>query len=167
MARAFRRSASSNIELPITPMLDMTFQLLAFLIFTFQPHGLLEGKVEFTLPAPLGKGEEPPEPQPVNDFTEAALPVTVVVKTLRDGLNDGNISALIVQAPEGETTVADLGALRANLMNRQRDAHGAGQIKIAAETKLKYACVIAVMDTCLQAGFPSVGFAPPPDLGVN
>jgi len=38
-----------DVELPITPMLDMTFQLLVFFLFTFRPPAL-EGQLDFALP---------------------------------------------------------------------------------------------------------------------
>ena len=37
-------------ELPITPMLDMAFQLLTFFIMTYRPSAL-EGHMDLTLPA--------------------------------------------------------------------------------------------------------------------
>jgi biopolymer transport protein ExbD len=37
-------------------------------------------------------------------------------------------------------------------------------IRIEADSKLKYGRLVEVMDACLGAGFKSVGFAPPPDL---
>ena len=47
------------------------------------------------------------------------------------------------------------------LEQRQPEA-GKGQIKIAAESRLKYACVMEVMDACLKSGFSNVGFGPRP-----
>ncbi len=162
------RTMSSAIDLPITPMLDMTFQLLAFFILSFNPMSAVEGQLQFTLPvSPGGRLEPvelPPEP-PTTEPGKLTAPLTVVVKTVRDGVNDGNISALILQTLEGELAVPDLEALRAALQSKREES--AGQLKIAAETRLKYACLIDVMDTCLKSGFQNVGFAAPPDLGVH
>src|SRR4051812_44278347 len=41
--------AGVEVDLPVTPMLDMTFQLLFFFIVTFNPQSL-EGQLDFTLP---------------------------------------------------------------------------------------------------------------------
>ena len=40
-------------DLPITPMLDMSFQLLAFFIMTFKPADT-EGQIALTLPKDEG-----------------------------------------------------------------------------------------------------------------
>ena len=166
MGRRNRSSLPSKVEMPITPMLDMTFQLLAFFILTFQPQSALEGAMGFTLPTtgqPAGPEAAPPLTEPPLDETAN---VTVVVKAIRDGVSDGNISALILQVPEGETLVRDLDALRA-LLRQMKPATGPGQVRIAAESKLKYACVMEVMDACLQSGFANVGFSLPPDWTVQ
>ena len=71
MVRTLSSSAGPGFELPITPMLDMAFQLLAFLIFTFQPQTLTEGKVEFTLPRqPGGCQGYYPVPDPVEELAQ-------------------------------------------------------------------------------------------------
>lgn len=159
---------TSTVELPITPMLDMTFQLLAFFILTFSPMSAVEGQLQFALPANGGgrleRQELPPEP-PTNEPGDLTAPLTVVVRTVRDGLHDGNISALSLQTLEGEIAVPNLDALRAALEAKRGES--AGQLKIAAESRLKYACLIDVMDTCLKSGFQNVGFATPPDLGAH
>src|SRR5947207_2085199 len=44
-----RSEAAPEVELPITPMLDMAFQLLTFFLFTYHPSAL-EGQMELALP---------------------------------------------------------------------------------------------------------------------
>jgi biopolymer transport protein ExbD len=165
MARLRSGPVDSKVDMPITPMLDMTFQLLAFFLLTFQPHSALEVSLAFSLPA-LGK-DRPVEPMPEVSISEplVAEPArfTVMVKTMRDGVNDGNISALILEEPEGQTLIRDVDSLRKTL-EKLRPRDGSGQIRIAPECRLKYSCVMEVMDACLQSGFTHVGFAAPPDL---
>src|SRR5207249_10479235 len=48
-------------DLPITPMLDMTFQLLSFFIFTFHPQNS-EAQIYITLPEDTGGDKRPPDP---------------------------------------------------------------------------------------------------------
>ena len=88
---------------------------------------------------------------------------------MRDGVNDGAISAIVVQTPEGETSVSNLEALSKYLKSKRdsQDLSNKDDIQIQAESKLKYAFVIEAMDTCLKAGFLHVGFAPPPDLAAQ
>jgi biopolymer transport protein ExbD len=89
--------------------------------------------------------------------------LTLVVKTSRDGLHDGNIKDLILESEGGTVAVANLDMLRQALAARQPEP-GKSQIRIAADSRLKYACIMDVMDICLKSGFTNVGFVPPPDL---
>ena len=53
-------------DLPITPMLDMSFQLMAFFVFTFRPSPT-EGQIAMSLPKDDGGGvgiPNPAAPQP-------------------------------------------------------------------------------------------------------
>lgn len=154
------RHPALEVELPITPMLDMTFQLLVFFILTFRPQAL-EGQMNFALPSGSGS-----MPQGESAAGEVELPPewTVMVKTVRDGINDGSISQLIVCSRTGEHAVADLKALGRHLKQiNQGLANEQATIQISTDSTLKYACLIQVMDVCRQAGF-RVGFAPPADV---
>jgi len=162
-----------NLNIVITPMLDMTFQLLFFFVLTFKPASAMEGKLEFSLPASgeaRARTEADVDPNRPSD-TELALKsqITVLLKAQRDGINDGVISAVVVQTPNGESDVRNLEGLARFLTNQRssQDITNKDDIQIAAESKLKYAYVIDAMDTCLKAGFTRVGFAPPPDLTSN
>ena len=169
MARQRSADPEIEIQLPITPMLDMTFQLLVFFILTFRPANL-EGGLECSLPAagvpvPRQPFDAPPRLSAVQPSSPAQ--VTVLIKTARDGVHDGHISALLVQTIEGETVVPDPAKLVKFLQNYRNNTPEVTEIRIAAEGRLKYACVMDVMDACLMAGYRNVGFAPPPDLGAN
>ena len=50
MGRRRTRDAPIDIQLPITPMLDMSFQLLAFFVMTFRAVGAAEGELDMYLP---------------------------------------------------------------------------------------------------------------------
>ncbi len=58
-----RRQSIGDVELNITAMLDMAFQLLAFFILTFRPPPL-EGQLRMTLPPaqPIGGAVRPSAP---------------------------------------------------------------------------------------------------------
>jgi len=169
MRRRRGENPVTEVELPITPMLDMTFQLLAFFIMTFRPASL-EGQMEFSLPAAgeaRARNEADVDPNKPSE-TELALKsqITVVLKAQRDQVNEGVISAVIVQTPSGESDVRTLAGL-GDFLKRQRssqDITNKDDIQIQAESKLRYAYVIEAMDTCVRAGFTHVGFSPPPDL---
>src|SRR3954452_19601437 len=91
----------SKVVLPITPMLDMTFQLLFFFIVNFRPMpSTIEGQLEMALPtenatsAPDKKVDTPKGTDKDLDFPSD---LTVKVRTQLDGANDGAISALAIR----------------------------------------------------------------------
>jgi biopolymer transport protein ExbD len=170
--RKRKAEAAPEVELPITPMLDMTFQLLTFFIFTYHPSAV-EGQMEFSLPASgehRARTEAEVDPNKPSD-TQLALKsqITVVLRAERSGIAPGTLTSVIVQTPSGESDVRTLPGLY-EFLNRQRssqDITNKDDIQLQAESALKYAFVIDAMDTCVKAGFTHVGFSPPPDLTSN
>jgi biopolymer transport protein ExbD len=159
----------------ITPFLDMSFQLLFFFVLSFKPAEAMEGKLDFSLPASgeaRARRMEDVDPSKPSD-SDLALPaqVTVLVKTLNDGIADhqGNISAIIIKTESGEQAVPNIETLEKILENKRKDGQlqNTDDIKIQAESKLKYACVIEVMDACIRGGFARVSFDAPPDFTAN
>jgi biopolymer transport protein ExbD len=172
MAHKQKAEAAPEVELPITPMLDMAFQLLAFFILTYHPSAL-EGQMELNLPAQAEAKAKTPEdvdPSKLSDNDQVDLPseLTVVLKTQTTG-NVGTISQITVEGKEGGTPVQvddNLQALTKFLEKVQKDLTNKDDIKIQADSAIKYAFVMEAMDACTKAGFKRVGFAAPPDLGV-
>src|SRR5262249_17996469 len=103
--------------------------------------------------------------------SDLALPtqVTVLVKTIRDGVNDGNISAIIIKTESGEQAVQNIDHLERILEGKKKDGQlqNTDDIKIQPESNLKHACVIEVMDACIRGSFARVSFDAPPDLTAN
>jgi biopolymer transport protein ExbD len=172
MAHNQKAEAAPEVELPITPMLDMAFQLLAFFLLTYHPSAL-EGQVELHLPVEAKTKPQPPEevdPLQVPDKDPVDLPseLTVVLKTQTTG-HVGTISQITVEGKEGGTPVQvddNLQALTKFLEKVQKDLSDKDDIKIRADSAIKYAFVMEPMDVCTKAGFKRVGFAAPPDLEV-
>jgi biopolymer transport protein ExbD len=170
--------APMEVELPITPMLDFAFQILLFCIMNFHPSQFTEGQMDLNLPdAAQAKAAKPEDVRP-NPSTsgELELPseVTVIVKTGHDGRHDGQITDIAVQDTAGTTPVGGeqagsvdtkLKALRAYLERARKGLSNQDDIKVQAETGLKYEAVMQVMDMCTKAKFKNVSFGPPPDLG--
>jgi biopolymer transport protein ExbD len=97
---------------------------------------------------------------------ESFADVTVHVKTIRDGVNDGKIGALIVQTDKGHTAIPNLNALQL-LLKKTRAEEKLGNkdsVRISAEAVLNIASLIEVMDTCLESGFATAALGTPPDL---
>ena len=162
------QSAGVNLNLVVTPMLDMSFQILFFfvMVYVLAPKNIMEGKMDLNLPA---HGERKAhQQQDVNPDTpsdkDLALPanLTVVIKSDLTG----NRQSIIVQSLDGgEVALGTLKDLERYLKQKidNNEIQNKEDIKIAAESKLKYQMVIEVMDTCQRAGFQKIGFNPPPD----
>src|SRR5947209_1976009 len=66
--RHAKKDPAPGVVLPITPMLDMAFQLLTFFIMTYHPSQL-EGQVDLLLPSKVEKAAH--DPKDVNPRVEA------------------------------------------------------------------------------------------------
>jgi biopolymer transport protein ExbD len=167
MAHRSKPDPSLDVELPITPMLDVAFQVLLFFILTYHPAQFVEGQMELALPdAAKAQAATPLEAKPDPSMPgEAELPseITVVVRTKHDGSHDGGISQISVQERQGSQDFPDQETLRKYLEEARSGLTNQNDIKIRAESELKYGSVIEIMDACTRAGFRSVGFGPPPD----
>ncbi len=166
MRRRLKPDEDHGVEMPITPMLDMAFQLLMFFILTYHPSAL-EGHMDLSLPAAgEAKAKQQRDVDPNKSDTEIELPsqMTVIVKASPDG--SGGIDKLVVQQAAGETLVRDQEELLKFLKKARAELTNQDDIKIQADSKLKYTFVMEVMDVCTRAGFRNVGFAPPPDFSA-
>jgi biopolymer transport protein ExbD len=164
-----RRKTESGPEpnLPVTPMLDMAFQLLAFFVMTYHPSDL-EGQMELSLPSEaISQAQDkedvkPDAPVDKDQDLKLAANITVVVRTQRDNVNTGLISGIALQDDSGTSAVDTLDKLREELKSRRANVENKENIKIQADSKLKWEEVISVMDACQQAGFKNISFVPPP-----
>jgi biopolymer transport protein ExbD len=173
MARRRATDAGVEFQLPITPMLDMTFQLLFFFIMTFNPQSM-EGQLDFTLPATgdyKSRDINMSEPKPSDTEIELPTDLTVQVKSPEVG-NKGDIGNIIVSSKETQHQVPTpppgghiTDELRKYLTRVHKDLTNKDDIKIEADSQLKYAKIVEVVDACMKSGFKRVGFAPPPDIG--
>ena len=161
----------TSVDMPITPMLDMTFQLLFFFILNYSPP-TNEGEINYNLPPPdatQGPAAEKPDPSGAEqDDLELKSQVTVLVRTQHDGINDGVISEIRVQeGTSGETPIQThdgkldelityLKKIRPGLVNQE-------DLFIQGDSRLKWSGMVNVMDACRKAGFGNVGFKAPGD----
>jgi biopolymer transport protein ExbD len=170
-------SVDVDINKVITPMLDMAFQIFAFFIVIYHPSQL-EGQMLLNLPdAAQAKAAKPEDAKPDQSMTgELELPaeITVRARTKRpDGSQDGSITQIsvlerlgtkdVIKQDQGSKDVPNLDALRHYLQSIRGGLSNQQDIKIEAESGLRYEYVMQIMDMCTRAGFKNVGFAPPPD----
>jgi biopolymer transport protein ExbD len=175
--RRIEASLDVDINKVITPMLDMAFQIFAFFIVIYHPSQL-EGQMLLNLPdVGQAKAAKPEDARPDQSMAgELQLPaeITVVAKTRRpDGSQDGSITQISVQEqlgtkdlikPDpGSKDIPNLDVLRKYLQSVRNGLTNQNDIKIEAESGLRYEHVMQIMDVCTRAGFRNVGFAPPPD----
>ena len=159
-------------NLPITPMLDMAFQLLFFFVVTYNPSDL-EGQMDLSLPseqvarAKNEKDVDPSKGPDKNQALELPADVTVIINTAHDGINDGKINALHIEERSGQIHPNNLDQLKAELVKIRERVENKEGIKLQGDRKLKWEEVVKVMDVCRSAGFPNISFVPPPDFRVG
>lgn len=163
-----------GLEVPVTPMLDFTFQLLFFFMIYYHPSAL-EGQIEINLPAHTENKADAVEN--VKTPNEEAFPqldanLTVVLRPRLDDSNFGAISEIIVKkSPDPDTTIGDprhpeqqLDELRAYLERERPKLDNKEGVKIEGDTRLRLDAVVAVIDACKKAGFSRIDFPQPSDL---
>lgn len=163
-------SGPPKIEIPITAMLDMSFQLLFFFIMHYKPS-LLEGQMDMALPAQVEAASKQKEnPNPVasdKPDEEIKLPadVTIQVRAVKDdgNPNHGTISQISIRSRSGESVVGTLEELTAHLLKARDKLDNKNDVTIVGDSALRWAEVVRIMDACKKADF-TAGFGAPPDL---
>jgi biopolymer transport protein ExbD len=174
--RKVSNEATTEVELPVTPMLDMTFQLLVFFIITYHPSSL-EGQMDFNLPA-TGAARatnrdnvDPDQPSDTDLSPKGAMTLTIK-GDIAVGDRRGDISNIVVQMPNNgpefsfqtpEKMYDFLIEIRKSPNTYKVDLENKNDIQVQADSTLKYSKVIKVVDLCRKAEFKGVGFAPPQD----
>ncbi len=177
---------NEEAPLPITPMLDVAFQLLAFFIMTYSPSDL-EGQLDQGLPGVAEKRAlQPAEVKPgaraeENLDLEPPSDLRMAIRALQGGAFKGNISSLQVSNVAGlETNIkpvrkaavksgkvedqeeADLlNGLDAYLKEARKTVGNKEGIEVKASGNLKIKNVLRVQDVCRRNGFTKVRFIPP------
>ncbi len=159
-------NAPMDVELPITPMLDLAFQVLLFFILTYHPSDL-EGQVEMSLPdLAQAKAAKPENVKPNSSATGALeLPaeVTVLLYIRRDGQRDGSLGRIVVQEKQGNKEIANKEALEKYLEKIRPGLANTNDIKLAGDSDLKNAVTMEIMDVCTRAGFTNIALGRPLD----
>lgn len=182
-----------NLNIIITPMLDMAFQLLAFFIMTYHPSAL-EGHIDGTLLPPTKVSTKSGDPllkdtTPVDEepkFTEAVLvKVRAVPKgQIEGGKKDGEPRFIEITRVEnaavpvtlsGDANARDLEDFVKSLekeLDRElkkvlKDTGQGNDIKLEADADLKHRYWMRYYDVCKLAGFKNIHFVSPPTERKN
>jgi biopolymer transport protein ExbD len=144
------QTAHVDPDLPITPMLDMTFQLLAFFITTFNPTPL-EGHLDLALPKETGGDSVAPPNIALDEDDE----VTVQVEAAPEGGITG-IKVFEKGAAEGKPLGTDSAALFTYLRDRAAKLGKVGKLRMEMAENLNYQFVVKLIDEATRAGYKSV-----------
>jgi biopolymer transport protein ExbD len=175
-------SVGVQLGLIITPMLDMSFQILAFFIMTYHPSAL-EAHIAGSLTPPenLAKSMDPADPPIAGNEDpdiELAGAITVQVKAVVKGQEDalkkrvGDPAQIFIRtnldvAPEllDRSDVVEfpkaLEILEARLKQMGGGKGSKTNLKIAADGGLRYQYVLQVYDAAKRAGYEKIHFVPP------
>ena len=156
--RARQGENPEDIQFPVTPMLDMAFQLLAFFILTFQSP-TSETRLDLYLPtipialpgAPGGQARVTPPKR-----SELDLENDLKIRVAADDL--GDLKSLRL----GDTPLPDLDALADRLRRYAAILDGKPlRVRITADDRLRYEVAAKVLGTCNAVGVASIRLADP------
>jgi len=156
--RARPAATPDSVQLPITPMLDMAFQLLAFFILTFQA-ATPETRLDLYLPAAPaalpGAGRAAAE---TRRPAEEDLETDLIVRAVAD--EDGGLRTLRLGENElpGTRDLADRLRRYGALLNGRPL-----RVLLAADDSLRYEEAARVVGACSTAGVASIRLADPGD----
>jgi biopolymer transport protein ExbD len=149
MAHRRRKPASATEpELPITPMLDMSFQLMAFFILTFRPAPS-EAQLALTLPKEEGGGQSVPVLNMESEDDELIVQVYAA--------DNGNIASITAAPKTGNVPLgADTSALFKYLRDKAAASPKAPKLKLEIAERLNYQFVIKLIDEGRRAGYDRI-----------
>jgi biopolymer transport protein ExbD len=159
MSRAKSRSSTpEEVQFPVTPMLDMAFQLLAFFILTFQaPSG--ETRLDLYLPAaPVvlpgsPRGEAPPAPARRADLD---LETDLLVRAQADDLGE------LISLKLGDASLPTTDELGDRLGRYAEVLQGRPlRVLLVADDRLRYEVAARLIGTCSASGVSSIRLADP------
>jgi biopolymer transport protein ExbD len=172
-----RTDTADEVQLPITPFLDMAFQLMFFFLATFNPPSIKEGQVDLSLASSKEAAPKPelqdPKADPRDERPDIHEDLTINLRGYKDVRNRGLISAVSVTTNAGNEELQGSIEERDNQL-RQRllalrpmgSASRAPMVRLSAESEIRWSQVVQILDICRGAGF-SISFSNPPDLGAG
>lgn len=156
MARKRKEEPPVDIQVPITPMLDMSFQLLSFFLLTFRPMPT-EGQLSINLPK-LDAATDPSVPPP--EMSDQQDQYTIYVHSSAGG----TVALMGLKGPTVNLEdIKDFQSLYSQLkaIPKPADRGPAGiTITIEAANELNYAQLVEIMNLCKMAGYESVNLMP-------
>jgi len=180
--RRNRQEPPSDIVLPITPMLDMAFQLLFFFLATFSPSDRKEGQMDLSLPAKQSEvaAKTPDKVKPIGESHKEDIDipaeVTITLRGHKEPRLRGELSALTITTKAGDEELKGSKEVRDFALDRRlkeikpkdlKDKDGKPRVpvvRVKADPEMRWEEVMSVMDVCYYNEF-QVSFAKPDILG--
>lgn len=158
--RVRRPGPPEEVDFPVTPMLDMAFQLLAFFILTFQPASN-ELRIDLELPVAVPTQARAEGGQARLDTSRLGLPDLGIDSDLRvTALSDDE--GALVSIKLGLTTVPDLATLEDRLKRyRQVLDNKPLSVTLLADPRLAYDEAARIIAAAQAAGAQSIHLAEP------
>jgi len=149
MSRRKKKGGGDNVELNVTAMLDMAFQLLAFFILTFKSPPA-EGQISLRLPPPLAiNAKTQVQAADGKSDTNAVKGVdTLTISVIAQG---GGAPSYAV----GERAVFTVAALEAELSKIFADkGNPFEQVVIQVSSDVMYESLMKVVEACAKQKLP-------------
>ncbi len=142
-----KKKGPADMQVQMTPMIDVTFQLLLFFIMTFEFRES-EGMIPGTLPA---KGSI------AQQVSDTPPPDPITIKVLPSGDSRLSVSYELSGVGTAIRSVRELGAL---LKARQQDI-GSKEVPIVIfpNQDVPWGAVVEAFNQATRAGFERIGFA--------
>ena len=157
-SRRYRPGPPEEVAFPVTPMLDMAFQLLAFFILTFKPPSA-ETHLDLDLPAtPVAlpaATQGNAQPMPARNV-DTDLENDLLIRAEADDL--GDLKALKL----GEGRIPDLVTLGKRLRLYTQLLEGKPlRVRLVADESLRYEPAARIIAACSAAGVAAIRLTPP------
>ena len=157
--RRRQHTPATEPDLPITPMLDMSFQLMAFFILTFRPVPT-EGQLSLVLPdAGIGAPSTPSKLDEKPDaYIATVAPVGGVpsdITLLKDGETEGKTFKM---TPSKNTSAMDdfYKELAAIVKKKKEEKGQLPKLELQFAEDVRYQFVIKMLDDAKLAGFEKI-----------
>lgn len=156
-SHGYRPGPPDEVLFPVTPMLDMAFQLLAFFILTFNPSA--ETHLDLDLPATPAALPSAPQgearPLPARNV-DSDLENDLLIRAEADDL--GDLKALRL----GEAPLPDLSTLGSRLRRYIQLLEGRSlRVRLVADDRLRYEPAAQIIATCETAGVSAIRLSRP------
>ena len=180
MSKRKKQEPETQIVLPVTPMLDMTFQLMFFFLTTFNPSSIKEGQMDLSLPAKSeAAAKDPSQVNPISESHKEEIEdkstVTINLRGQKDPKNRGRISYLTINTDnstdeEIKATEEDRERILAEKLDKVKPAETVDKdgkkkvptVRMAADSDVRWSQVMRIMDVCYKTGY-QVSFVKPPE----